>query len=51
MGFTHCLLLREGAVVAQGPLALVLTAENLTATFGLPLTVETRGDRWYARAL
>jgi hypothetical protein len=29
----------------------VLTAENLSATFGLPLTIEFRGDRWWARAL
>ena len=31
--------------------AIVLTAENLSATFGLPLTVEFRGDRWWARAV
>jgi iron complex transport system ATP-binding protein len=54
-GFTHILLLNAGTVVAAGPLHEALTAENLTATFGLPLTVERfsaeQGDRWYARAV
>ncbi|MDW3846434.1 ABC transporter ATP-binding protein [Micromonospora sp. BRA006-A] len=49
-GFTHALLLREGAVVAQGLLADVLTADNLSKTFGLPLVVTRSGDRWAARA-
>ncbi len=49
-GFTDVLLLREGCVVAAGPLELTLTAENLTATFGLRLVVERHGDRWSARA-
>ncbi|MEU7958223.1 ABC transporter ATP-binding protein [Micromonospora humida] len=49
-GFTHALLLRNGAVVAQGLLADTLTGDNLSKTFGLPLLVERRGDRWTARA-
>ncbi|HQF03102.1 MAG TPA: ABC transporter ATP-binding protein [Phycicoccus sp.] len=48
--FTDVLLLRDGKVVAQGPLELALTAENLSATFGLPLVLERHGDRWSARA-
>ena len=36
-GFTDVLLLRDGRVVAAGPLEITLTAENLSATFGLPL--------------
>ncbi|WP_370893066.1 ABC transporter ATP-binding protein [Janibacter sp. GXQ6167] len=48
--FTDVLLLREGRIVAQGPLELALTAQNLSATFGLPLELERRGDRWAARA-
>jgi len=47
-GFTHLLLLREGRILARGPLAEVLTAEALSACFALPLTVERRGDRWGA---
>jgi iron complex transport system ATP-binding protein len=38
-------------VVAQGALADVLTDGHLTDTFGLPLHVETRDGRWYARAV
>ncbi len=49
-GFTHALLLRGGRVVAQGLLDDVLTSENLSATFGLPLTLERSGDRFFARA-
>jgi iron complex transport system ATP-binding protein len=49
-GFTHALLLREGAVTAQGLLHETLTADNLTKTFGLPLLVERNGDRYTARA-
>ena len=50
-GITHVLLLRSAQVVAAGLARDVLTAENLTATFGLPLTIEPAGGRWYARAL
>jgi iron complex transport system ATP-binding protein len=49
-GISHIMLLRDGAIVAAGLAPHVLTAENLTATFGLPLTVERREGRWYARA-
>ncbi|GGB34388.1 iron ABC transporter ATP-binding protein [Flexivirga endophytica] len=50
-GFTDVLLLRDGKVVAAGPLESTLTAENLSATFGLELTLERVGDRWAARAV
>ncbi|WP_213454241.1 ABC transporter ATP-binding protein [Rhizomonospora bruguierae] len=49
-GFTHALLLREGAIVAQGPLDDTVTAENLSKTFGLPLRVDRAGDRFTARS-
>jgi iron complex transport system ATP-binding protein len=49
-GFTHGLLLREGSIVATGPLGEVMTADNLSKTFGLPLVVERFGDRYAARA-
>jgi iron complex transport system ATP-binding protein len=48
--FTDVLLLRDGAVVAQGPLELALTEDTLSATFGMPLLLERHGDRWTARA-
>ncbi|GAA0282840.1 ABC transporter ATP-binding protein [Actinomadura nitritigenes] len=50
-GFTHALLLRRGEIVAQGKVDEVFTAEHLTDCFGLPLTIERQGGRWYARAV
>jgi len=48
-GFTHALLLRDGRVVAQGPLDESLTAEPLSACFGLPLIVHREEGRYWAR--
>ena len=50
-GFGHVLLIREGAVVAAGPIDEVLTPENLEATFGIPLEIELRDGRYSARSL
>ncbi len=47
-GYSHGLLLREGRVVASGLLDDVLTDENLSATFGLPLAVQRRRGRYTA---
>jgi len=49
-GITHAMLLREGAVVASGLLEAVMTGDNLSATFGLPLKVEYADGRFAARA-
>jgi iron complex transport system ATP-binding protein len=49
-GMTHALLLRDGRVVAGGPIDATLTAANLTTTFGLPVAVERRDGRWSAWA-
>jgi iron complex transport system ATP-binding protein len=43
-------MIRDGKVVAAGPIPITLTAENLSATFGLPLVLEHHGERWSARA-
>jgi len=50
-GFTHAMLLRQGTVVAQGPIHTVLTGENLSATFGMPLHLGVADGRFTARAL
>ncbi|MFG6401313.1 MULTISPECIES: ABC transporter ATP-binding protein [unclassified Microbacterium] len=50
VGFTHVLLLRDGAVTAAGPLETALTAETLTETFGVPITLSSDGGRYAARA-
>jgi iron complex transport system ATP-binding protein len=48
-GFTHALLLRKGSVVAAGLLDQTLTEQNLSSTFGMPLTVVHSEGRWAAR--
>src|SRR4051794_22746705 len=48
-GFTHALLLREGRVVAAGPLEQVLTEDVVSTTFGMPLQLQHEDDRWAAR--
>jgi iron complex transport system ATP-binding protein len=47
-GFTHAMLMRDGAVVAQGLLDAVLTEENLAKTFGVDLVLQRVGDRFFA---
>jgi iron complex transport system ATP-binding protein len=49
-GITHALLLKGGRLVAAGPVEDTLTAENLSATFDLPLTLSHTDGRWAARA-
>jgi iron complex transport system ATP-binding protein len=48
-GFTHVLLLREGKVVAAGPIERVLTEEIVSATFGMSMTLRHEDGRWAAR--
>jgi iron complex transport system ATP-binding protein len=48
-GFTHALLLRQGRVVAAGPLERVLTEDIVSATFGMPMTLRHEDGRWAAR--
>ncbi|MDA3029943.1 MAG: ABC transporter ATP-binding protein [Actinomycetota bacterium] len=50
VGTTHALLLREGAVIAQGEVASVITDQNLTQAYGLSITVQSEGGRFFARA-
>ena len=50
VGITHVLLLREGLIVASGPINTTLTAKNLTATFGIPITLTANLGRFFARA-
>jgi iron complex transport system ATP-binding protein len=48
--FTHALLLREGRVVASGPLGETITDEALSTCFGMNLVLSRNGGRWTARA-
>ena len=48
---THALLLRDGRVVASGPIEKVLTSEQVSATFGIDVEVTPSTDgRFTARA-
>ncbi len=49
-GYTHALLLREGSVVAAGPVSEVLNDELVSATFGMDLKVRRDGGRFTARS-
>ncbi|CEA08089.1 putative ABC transporter ATP-binding protein YlmA [Arthrobacter saudimassiliensis] len=49
-GFTHALLLREGGVVAAGPIDEVFTEENLSNAFDLPLSLRRDAGRYAAVA-
>ncbi len=49
-GFTHVALLQEGRLAKQGPIEQMLTDDNLSEVFGLPLQVDRRDGRWWASA-
>ncbi len=48
-GFGHALVLAAGAVVAAGPIEEVIRSDILSAAFGMPLIVERRDGRAWAR--
>jgi iron complex transport system ATP-binding protein len=50
-GISHIMLLRDGRIVTAGLARDVMTAQNLSATFGLPLSIERRNGRWIATAI
>ncbi len=48
-GFTHVLMLRQGRIVASGPIETTLDEARLSETFGMPLSLEHVDGRWAAR--
>jgi iron complex transport system ATP-binding protein len=48
--FSHVLMLRDGAVVAEGPIPETLTEPNLSSTFGMDLQLTEQDGRYFARA-
>jgi iron complex transport system ATP-binding protein len=50
-GFTHALLLKQGRIVSAGPIDQALTAETLSETFDLALSLDIHDGRYFARAL
>ena len=48
--FTHALLLRDGRVLAKGPIEECMNVETLSTCFGLALELDRRDGRWLAWA-
>jgi iron complex transport system ATP-binding protein len=51
VGFTHLLLMRDGRVVAAGPLEETLTEANLAAAYGINVQLRHDEGRWTARQI
>lgn len=49
-GYTHVLMIRDGKIQAAGPIAEVMTGENLAATFGMPFDLTETNGRYAAIA-
>ena len=49
-GFSHAMLLAHGEITAAGVIDEVITSENLSDAFGLPLVVTNENRRFTARA-
>jgi iron complex transport system ATP-binding protein len=48
-GFSHALVMADGIAVAAGPLADVVTTDVMSRAFGLPIEVDRRDGRAWAR--
>jgi len=48
-GATHALVVCDGGILAQGPVAATLTSETLSAAYELPLEVEHHDGRFQVR--
>jgi iron complex transport system ATP-binding protein len=49
-GFTHAGLVRQGKLVAAGPLEDVITSSLVSTCFDIAVTVGQRDGRWWSRA-
>ncbi len=50
-GFTHAGLVRRGTLMAAGPLHGVITSAQVSACFGVRVTVGCTDGRWWSRAV
>ncbi len=48
-GITHALVLKDGRVLSSGPIDEALGSESLSEAFGLAVSLERRGGRFWAR--
>jgi len=49
-GVTHVALMKEGRMMASGPIDETLTSAAVSACFSLPVVVGRDGGRWWSRA-
>jgi len=49
-GFTHAGLVRQGRLVAAGPLEDVVTSSLVSSCFDVAVSVGWRDGRWWSRA-
>ena len=50
-GSTHALLLKSGQIVASGAISEVVTSENLTTAYEMPISVAVTNNRFSANAI
>jgi len=50
-GSTHALLLKSGKIVGSGPIATVITSENLSVAYDMPISVSIMNNRYSANAI
>ena len=50
-GSTHALLLKSGKIVGSGPIATVVTSENLSVAYDMPIGVSVANNRYSANAV
>lgn len=48
-GITHALVLKMGSIVDAGPIEDVLTTSVISEAFELPIVIDIRDQRWFAR--
>jgi iron complex transport system ATP-binding protein len=51
LGITHALLLKQGAIVAAGPIDDTLTDATISEAFDIPLELARNNGRWTVRAV
>jgi iron complex transport system ATP-binding protein len=51
IGTTHALLLKDGEVIAQGAVDRVINNAIMSQAYGLPISVQNDGGRYFARAI
>ena len=51
IGTTHALLLKDGEVIAQGAVDRVINNAFMSQAYGLPISVQNDGGRYFARAI